>query len=254
MAAVSQIRYRGTHGRTYYDRKVAEGMQHKSALRALKRRISDALYAQLNADRRHPTHAADVDPGGQSGNDSASSAAGSHPEQPALRISHSRADTHSRTSDPRDLNRSCRLGLLLLSADPGGAEPESSWSPGRDRDAGAGRNELDTGEHPPTPSGRRSKLLFTLQRLTERGLDMDGRTSGRVRAPCTQIRNSVVGTLDRTCRLPDVDVMHAYALRCRIVRPDAADIAPAKLTRDRRIFCGPLNALTVEFCVVMARL
>jgi len=101
MAAVSQIRYRGTIGRTYYDRKVAEGMQHKSALRALKRRISDALYAQLNADRRRTPHAAEMDPGGQSGNDSASSAAGSHPEQPALRISHSRADTHSRTSDPR---------------------------------------------------------------------------------------------------------------------------------------------------------
>jgi transposase len=99
MAAVSQIRYHGTIGRTYYDRKVAEGMQHKSALRALKRRISDALYAQLNADRRHLTQAADADPGGQSGNDSASSAAGSHPEQPALRRSHSRADTHSRTSD-----------------------------------------------------------------------------------------------------------------------------------------------------------
>jgi transposase len=104
MAAVSQIRYHGTIGRTYYDRKVAEGMAHKSALRALKRRISDALYAQLITDQRRATHAADRDPGGQSGNDSASSAAGSHPEQPALRISHSRADTHSRTSD-RSLNR-----------------------------------------------------------------------------------------------------------------------------------------------------
>jgi hypothetical protein len=159
MAAVSQIRYRGTIGRTYYDRKVAEGMEHKSALRALKRRISDALYAQLNADRRHPTHAAEMDPGGQSGNDSASSAAGSHPEQPALRISHSRAGTHSRTSDPFT-EPVLTPRLLLLGADPGGAESESSWSPGRDREAGAGRNELDTGEHPPTLSGRRSKCYL----------------------------------------------------------------------------------------------
>jgi transposase len=98
MAAVSQIRYPGTIGRTYYDRKVAEGMAHKSALRALKRRISDALYAQLIADQPPTTSEADQDPGGQPGNDSASSAAGSHPEQPALRTSHSRADTHSRTS------------------------------------------------------------------------------------------------------------------------------------------------------------
>ena len=74
-------------------------MAHKSALRALKRRISDALYAQLIADQRPTTRDNDRDPGGQSGNDSASSAASSHPEQPALRKSHSRAGTHSRTSD-----------------------------------------------------------------------------------------------------------------------------------------------------------
>src|SRR6478736_8810618 len=41
------------------------------------------------------------------------------------------------------------LRLLLISAEPAGAEPESSCSPARDRDAGAGRNELDTGEHRP---------------------------------------------------------------------------------------------------------
>ena len=52
MAAVTQIRYPGTIGRNYYDRKVSEGMAHKSALRALKRRISDALYAQMIADQR----------------------------------------------------------------------------------------------------------------------------------------------------------------------------------------------------------
>jgi transposase len=99
MAAVSQIRYHGTIGRIYYDRKVADGMAHKSALRALKRRISDALYAQVIADQRPTTRDNDRDPGGQSGNDSASSAASSHPEQPALWKSHSGAGTHSRTSD-----------------------------------------------------------------------------------------------------------------------------------------------------------
>jgi hypothetical protein len=57
MAAVTQIRYPGTIGRNYYDRKLAEGMAHKSALRALKRRISDALYAQLIADHRRTTPA-----------------------------------------------------------------------------------------------------------------------------------------------------------------------------------------------------
>ncbi len=94
MAALSQIRYPDTVGRTYYDRKIAEGMKHKSALRALKHKISDNIYAHLINDARHP---AEKDPGGQSGNDSASSAAGSHPEQPALRTSHSRVTTKPTT-------------------------------------------------------------------------------------------------------------------------------------------------------------
>ena len=50
MAAVSQIRHRGTEGRAYYDKKIAEGMTGKCALRALKRKISDALYARMIAD------------------------------------------------------------------------------------------------------------------------------------------------------------------------------------------------------------
>lgn len=51
MAAVSQIRY-PCPGRTYYDKKLAEGKSKKEALRALKRRISDAVYRQLIADHQ----------------------------------------------------------------------------------------------------------------------------------------------------------------------------------------------------------
>ena len=88
MAAVTQIRYRHSPGRSYYDKKLAEGKTSKEALRALKRQISDAIFACLQADARR---AAAKRPGGQPGNGSASSAAGSHPETPALRTSHSRA-------------------------------------------------------------------------------------------------------------------------------------------------------------------
>ena len=95
LAALSQIRYPDTVGRTYYDRKIAQGMNHKSALRALKRKISDTIYAHLI---NNATHKNDQDPGGQSGNDSVSSAAGSHPEQPALRTSHSRVTTKPTTA------------------------------------------------------------------------------------------------------------------------------------------------------------
>jgi transposase len=52
MAAVTQIRYRHSDGRAYYDKKLAEGKTPKEALRALKRRVSDAIFARLQADAR----------------------------------------------------------------------------------------------------------------------------------------------------------------------------------------------------------
>ena len=78
---------RHPHGRRHPDRPQAQrrprllpaqtqGRQTPSeARRALKRKISNAIYARLQADAR----ARAKGPGGQPGNDSASSAAGSHP-------------------------------------------------------------------------------------------------------------------------------------------------------------------------------
>jgi transposase len=81
MAAITQIRYRHSDGRAYYDRKLTEGKTHKEALRSLKRRISDAIFARLQADaRRAAAPARTAGPGGQPGNDSVASAAGLHPE------------------------------------------------------------------------------------------------------------------------------------------------------------------------------
>jgi transposase len=82
MAAVTQIRYRHTKGRAYYDKKLAEGKTGKEALRALKRQVSDAIFACLQADARRAAAAAAAakNPGGQPGNHSASRAAGSHPD------------------------------------------------------------------------------------------------------------------------------------------------------------------------------
>jgi len=74
MAAITQISHAHSDGRAYYDRKIAEGKTHKEALRCLKRRISNAIYARLRADAR----AAGL--GGQPGNLSSSRVAGSHPE------------------------------------------------------------------------------------------------------------------------------------------------------------------------------
>jgi transposase len=49
IAAVTQLRH-DTNGRIYYDKKIAEGKTPKEAIRALKRRISDAVYRRLIAD------------------------------------------------------------------------------------------------------------------------------------------------------------------------------------------------------------
>jgi transposase len=98
LAAVTQIRHRGSEGRTYYERKIAKGMGGRAALRALKRKISDTLYEHMIDDVHTRDKRIGKDPGGQSGNDAASSVAGSHPDRPALRTSHSRASTNSRTA------------------------------------------------------------------------------------------------------------------------------------------------------------
>jgi transposase len=97
MVAVTQIRNPGTAGYTYYHRKLDEGMGLKAALRALKRKISDAIYNRLAADARSKNRR---DPGGQTGNDSASSVTGSHPATPALRRSHSRATAKPTSASP----------------------------------------------------------------------------------------------------------------------------------------------------------
>ncbi len=95
VAAVAQISHPGNPGHTYYHRKRAAGMSGKCALRALKRKISDTLYDAMLLDA-NPCK----DPRGQSGNDAVTSVAGSHPDRPALRRSHSRVGTHSRTATP----------------------------------------------------------------------------------------------------------------------------------------------------------
>jgi transposase len=93
MAAVTQIRYRHSKGRAYYDKKIAEGKTSKEALRALKRQVSDAIYQHLKADARRA--AATAGPGGHPGNGSVASVAGLHPADrlfgqatpgPALRL------------------------------------------------------------------------------------------------------------------------------------------------------------------------
>ena len=73
LIAATQIAH-DTPGRAYYQRKIAEGKTKKEALRALKRRISDAVWRQLQVDL---TAAKEAGSGRTPRNDSASSVADS---------------------------------------------------------------------------------------------------------------------------------------------------------------------------------
>ena len=73
--AVVQLR-NPTEGRAYFDRTKARGKTSNESMRLLKRRLSDIVYrTMVNDAARHMA----TGPGGQQGNDSDSSAAGSQP-------------------------------------------------------------------------------------------------------------------------------------------------------------------------------
>jgi hypothetical protein len=65
-----------SEGRDYYDRKKADGKAPMEAMRCVKRRRSDIVFQQMLEDSMKQLG---TGPGGHRGNDSHSSAAGSHP-------------------------------------------------------------------------------------------------------------------------------------------------------------------------------
>ncbi|MEV0462964.1 IS110 family transposase [Nocardia tengchongensis] len=73
--AIVQLRNR-TAGRLYYDGRKAGGKTSMEALRALKRRLSNVIYARMLADQRRREWAG---PGGQSGTTTDSNATGFNP-------------------------------------------------------------------------------------------------------------------------------------------------------------------------------
>jgi transposase len=79
MAAITQIRHRHSQGRACYDKKLAEGKTPRG-LRSLKRQVSNAIFACLQAGALRAAVRV-KGPGGQQGNDSVASAAGSHPRR-----------------------------------------------------------------------------------------------------------------------------------------------------------------------------
>ena len=76
--AVVQLR-NPTAGRAFYDARRAGGTPSLMALRALKRRLSNIVFARMLADQERRDQQLAAGPGGQQGNDSDSSATGSQP-------------------------------------------------------------------------------------------------------------------------------------------------------------------------------
>lgn len=76
--AVVQLR-NPTPGRQFYDARQSRGTGSMMAMRALKRRLSNVVYARMRADQNRRDHASATGPGGHRGNDSHPSATGSQP-------------------------------------------------------------------------------------------------------------------------------------------------------------------------------
>ncbi len=84
IAALTQVRMRGSTGRAYYDRKIAAGKTHNEAMRCLKRRLADHVWRIMIADEKRSRTV----PGGHSGAALTSSAAGSTPTASSSDKSH----------------------------------------------------------------------------------------------------------------------------------------------------------------------
>ena len=68
-----------TPGRVFYDARKADGTPSLMAMRALKRRLSNVVYARMVADQNRRESLTVTSPGGHQGNDSDSGATGSQP-------------------------------------------------------------------------------------------------------------------------------------------------------------------------------
>ena len=79
MAAITQLSHKHSEGRTYYEKELAEGKTHKEALRSLKRKISDAVFARLQADARQAAAARAKGPEGTRGTTLHPARPGPHP-------------------------------------------------------------------------------------------------------------------------------------------------------------------------------
>jgi len=167
MAAITQIRYQHSQGRAHYDKKLAEGKTGKEALRALKRQVSNAIFACLQADARR----AAARPGAREGNRGTTlqPARPAHTQAPALRASHSRT-------------RSPPYGHARRPAAWSRPRPGHSWPfPGRSQTAVGGAE--GPGGAPAAKRGRTTWRCGKTAATLGRGEGQRSRIAGKATAP-----------------------------------------------------------------------
>jgi hypothetical protein len=119
MAAIIQIRDKHSEGRAYYDKKLAGGKTSKQALRSLKRQVSNAIFACLQAGARRAAARAGAREGSrerlcrQRGRLA--------PQGPALRTSHSRTRSPPYDRGQRQPGQGCAF--------PGRCQPAARHGP-----------------------------------------------------------------------------------------------------------------------------
>jgi transposase len=106
IAAVAQIRSKTSDGRHYFMRKLAEGKTDKEALRALKRKISDAIYRQLLSDAER----AEGGPGGHVGTTPKTCVTGPTPTAGSS-VKPQPGPRHKATPEPTHPRKTTRLRL-----------------------------------------------------------------------------------------------------------------------------------------------
>ncbi|MEV6279267.1 IS110 family transposase [Nocardia sp. NPDC051832] len=95
--AIVQLRTRTTAGRVYYDSRKTGGKTSMEAIRALKRRLSNIVYARMLADQHRREWAG---PGGQSGTTLDSSVTGSNPHTDPSDKPHPGPDNQANPAPP----------------------------------------------------------------------------------------------------------------------------------------------------------
>ena len=221
MAAVTQIRHRHGNGRAYYEKKLAEkklaeGKTGKEALRAL-----NARSATPSTPRCRPTPPAQqpcphpMSPGGQRGNGSSASVAGSQPQR---RIFGQATPGPATSLRPRQPRRPIPL-LPFPAPPPPRASGQAGPGPGAARPrSGARRASLTrlpaSRESPAAGKGRqpiRCRATAPSSRTVTRPLDK--RTQRR------SIRSVFAGGVMAALRTPNCD--HAPRLPARVVASSA---------------------------------